>query len=188
MSNFSDALDDCRSFLARLGYEPDKGYWAKASRQCIRDSQVVFHGGEPLFKESVLDEPRTRKALAGERLEKFQMELEETVDQVKKAKEELRSSINEMASVFEILHPKMKSMIETMRSSRMTIVTETKESLKAMADVRQFFLESDYATEMQRLERFVAICKELKVLKDQGVLDDVADISVRMALREQRSA
>ncbi len=70
--------------------------------------------------------------------------------------------------------------IQALRSSRMACTSEVQQSLTALKDVRKFFLESDYELEMNRLERFVTVCKELKALKDDGTLDVIADTSLRL--------
>jgi hypothetical protein len=50
-----------------------------------------------------------------------------------------------------------------------------------LREVRAFFLDKDYATELARLREFVEVCERLKLLKDCGFLDTVADTMLRLA-------
>ena len=71
----------------------------------------------------------------------------------------------------------------------MTIVSEVKQSLNVLKDVRKFFIEKDYETEMQNLERFINLCKEIKQLKEDGIFDAVCDATPgRSALRYGKPA
>jgi hypothetical protein len=81
----------------------------------------------------------------------------------------------------DIVQPSLMKQAQDLRSARMTVVSEVQQALGAMRDVRKFFLESDYETEMARLERFVKVCRELQALKDDGVLDAVCDSSLRLS-------
>ena len=71
-----------------------------------------------------------------------------------------------------------------LRATRMATVNEINASLAAMREIRKFFLESDYETEMTRLERFVRVCRDLQDLKASGVLDAIADTSIKLAVQE----
>jgi len=53
-----------------------------------------------------------------------------------------------------------------------------------LRDIRKFFLESDYKTEVERLERFVSLCREIKALKESGLFDAVCDTAIRMSVQE----
>ncbi len=71
--------------------------------------------------------------------------------------------------------------IKDIRSQRMTIVGETRDCLSALRDVRKFFLDSDYETEVARLERLVKLCRDIQELKTSGVFDAVLDSALRIA-------
>lgn len=68
-----------------------------------------------------------------------------------------------------------------LREKRYTVVAETSTMIKALGDLRQFFLGSDYETERKRLEEFVTLCERLQKLKESGFLDAVADTMLRIA-------
>ena len=73
-------------------------------------------------------------------------------------------------------------MIHKVRASRMTVTTELKQSLNIMKDVRKFFLESDFKIEMERLERFVELGERLKAMIDDGTMDAITDIVLKLAI------
>jgi len=75
----------------------------------------------------------------------------------------------------------MKDAKSKIRSSRMTVIAETHQVAKALKDVREFFLGSDYAEETKRLGEFVELCERLKALKECGFLDTVADTMINLA-------
>lgn len=102
----------------------------------------------------------------------------------KKILEQLKDDV---ASLADVIQPQMTAHVEKLRTHRMAVVSELSLSLGAMREVRKFFLESDYATEIDRLERFVSVCRELQALKETGVLDAVADIAIRLAIQEKSS-
>jgi hypothetical protein len=79
----------------------------------------------------------------------------------------------------------MKDATQSVRASRMTIVSECSSVVNALKDVRQFFLGPDYEREQKRLVEFVDLCERLKRLKDSGFLDTVADTMIRLAAYEK---
>lgn len=70
---------------------------------------------------------------------------------------------------------------QEIRSKRMMIVSDCSNVVKALKDVRQFFLGPDYERETKRLAEFVELCERLKALKDSGFLDTVADTMLRLS-------
>ena len=115
--------------------------------------------------------------------------MEKTVEQLKLINEEVLASkkiiqdvFNEMAAVGNQLNPLFRDQIAALRASRMSAVSEVQATLSAMKDIRKFFLESDYEKEIKRLGEFVALCKELKALKEDGTLDALCDVTLKLAL------
>jgi hypothetical protein len=53
--------------------------------------------------------------------------------------------------------------------------------MTALGDVRQFFLEDDYKKEIARLHEFIDLCERLKALKEEGLLDAVSDIILKLS-------
>lgn len=112
--------------------------------------------------------------------------MEETITQVKVANAEMREVLAEMnavkTQVFDIsgvVGPLLIEEVKSLRGSRMAVVTEVRDSLKALAELRGFFMGETHDAEMKRLERFVAVCREIKELKESGVLDAVSSLRIK---------
>ncbi len=151
-------------------------------------SKAIFRRGrENFYTHEGLTTPDCIMSKVGQAMEETRALLEEANEEVTKSKEVLEDLANKIKSLAEIVIPELHKQSEVVRASRMSVVREVSLSLDAFKDVRKFFLDKDYKNEMERLERFVAICKELKELKEQGVLDAVADVSIRLSIQEEIS-
>lgn len=75
----------------------------------------------------------------------------------------------------------MKHEIQNIRESRMAVVREAGDALTALRDVRKFFLDNDYKTEVERLERFTRMARDLRDLLDDGTLNATADIMLKLS-------
>jgi hypothetical protein len=106
--------------------------------------------------------------------------------EVRASKEILQQLKNEVDAVYEVVGPSLMRQAQELRAARMTAVSEVRDSLAALRDVRRFFLESDYETEIARLERFVKVCREIQELKASGVFDAVCDAALKLAVDERR--
>lgn len=71
--------------------------------------------------------------------------------------------------------------VEKIRQWRMAMEREKEMSLKALQDLRKFFLDSDHDKEMTRLIDFVRVCERLAALAKDGTLDKVADVMLKLA-------
>jgi len=74
-----------------------------------------------------------------------------------------------------------KDARQHIQDGRMAIVRDCSQMVHALKDIRQFFLGPDYEHEQKRLADFVELCERLRVLKDSGFLDTVADTMIRLA-------
>ena len=124
--------------------------------------------------------------MSGGHMEKIAEELKMVNEEVAEAKSVLQSLFNELSAVSAQTTPLIQDQVAKIRSVRMSTVTEVQASLVALRDVRKFFLESDYEKEIKRLGDFVALCKELKTLKEDGTLDALCDTALRLALPGER--
>lgn len=104
--------------------------------------------------------------------------------EVEESKVRLQELSNEVHAISGIVNPALAAQAEALRAARMTTVSEIQQSLNAMREIRKFFFESNYSEEMDRLERFVRLCREIKALKDEGTFDAICDASIRMAVKE----
>jgi hypothetical protein len=111
--------------------------------------------------------------------------IQETTASLEDSKKVLQQLSNEIAALVEIVQPALEKQIGAIRSARMTTVTEIRETLTSLREIRKFFLESDYESEMQRLQRFVDLCKQIQHLKNEGVLDVMADTAIRLGIKQE---
>jgi hypothetical protein len=152
--------------------------------------EIYFHieevKGIPGYKDGAYRINSTVYALrVGSDMEKINEELKEVNEQVAESKKILKEMSNEVSAMAAVIQPKIENHIKEIRAMRMTLLQELSQSLNALREVRKFFLESDYQIERDRLRDFIAMCKELQILKDTGVLDAVCDSAVRLALKEE---
>lgn len=74
------------------------------------------------------------------------------------------------------------AFLEDIRQTRFSIVAETSQMSKPLREIRQFFLDKDYQTEVARLKEFVELCERLVELKRTGILDAVTDTMIKLAV------
>lgn len=118
--------------------------------------------------------------------------MEQTTEAIKLANEEAKESRtiledlkNQIIAVNKAIFPELIEQVTKMREARMAVVGEMHQSLNMLQDVRKFFIDSSYEMEMERLERFVAVCREIKKLKDEGTLEAICDAAIRLAIKEE---
>lgn len=100
--------------------------------------------------------------------------------QVKQARTFLEWSAHHMRKAwFEWMEEAQKSM-KDLTMLRMAVERESKTTLAAAADVRQFFLDEKHLTQVARLREFVELLERLKKLKSDGTLDVIADTILRL--------
>jgi hypothetical protein len=144
-------------------------------------------GRETLYKVIILDGPKSRIAVLGRDMEETTQLLQDANNELAESKKILQDLVNECKALTDTVRPHLAKQISEVRTSRMTIVREVQQSLSALKDVRKFFLDSDYGEEMARLENFVGVCEQLRALKDDGTLDAVGDLAIRLALKEPQN-
>jgi hypothetical protein len=96
-----------------------------------------------------------------------------------------RQVLHEQTRGLEEMHrdsdQKAKGFLDSIRQTRYAVIGEVAQMTSALRDVRAFFLGNDYQTEIARLKEFVELCERLKVLKDSGFLDTVADTMLNLS-------
>jgi len=105
-------------------------------------------------------------------------------EEVEKSKELLQNLHNQISISYDLLQPKLISVVKDIRQNRMTVTTELGKSLKILKDVREFFMDSDYKHEIERLKEFTALALELKKLIDNGTMDVISDVMLKLAIKE----
>lgn len=102
------------------------------------------------------------------------MEIKET----QKAMADLLGKVGEEMMEF---RKASKGWFDDLHQTRMAVISETAQMVKALSDVRQFFLGPDYKEQRERLADFVDLCERLQNLKACGFLDAMADTLLRLA-------
>ena len=111
--------------------------------------------------------------------------LKVVAEELRAAKELVEQFSNEFMEVSRFVRTRNEEHIKELREMRMATVREIRDSLSALHDIRRFFLEKDYEQEMLRLERFVAVCRELQALRANGTIDAICDTALRLAVEEK---
>jgi hypothetical protein len=99
--------------------------------------------------------------------------------------EVIQETYNDVLSVSSHLIPELGDLIKKVRDKRGAVVRELSQTLNMMKDVRKFFLEKDYETEVERLERFCSVAERLRTLMDDGTLDAISDIILKLHMTEE---
>lgn len=107
--------------------------------------------------------------------------LAEKVDALKSVRASLDLATDLFRSDMVTFAEEMPKHVKALRDWRMTMEREKDTSLKALKELRQFFLEADHDKEMQRLSEFVRMCERLAALAADGTLEKVADVMLKLA-------
>ena len=110
--------------------------------------------------------------------------VDEAVDfaeQVKTAKKRLYDAVDGFRDDVAQFVDAMPKTLEKVRAWRMTVEREVQMSVRALEDLRKFFLNDQHEKEMARLNEFVRTCERLQALSDNGTLNAVADVMLKLA-------
>jgi hypothetical protein len=75
----------------------------------------------------------------------------------------------------------IKASLAEIREERIAFGSEIRLLMSGLKEVRQFFLEDSYETQINRLHEFVDLCERLKALKESGFLDAVSDTILKLS-------
>jgi hypothetical protein len=149
----------------------------KAKQALSRDSIM--------FETAVFRQPIGLISIVGVVMEDATELLEAANKEVENSRLILEDLQNKVRALGDIVLPALAEQVKAIRDSRMAVSREVGQILGDLRDVRQFFIEKDYELEMARLERFIALCKELQGLKSDGTLDAVLDSALHLATGER---
>lgn len=107
--------------------------------------------------------------------------LSDHLDVVKMAKASLDVATDLFRSDMISFCEELPKHTEKLRAWRMMVEREKDMSLKALRELRQFFLESEHEREMMRLNEFVSMAERLAKLAKDGTLEKVADVMLKLA-------
>jgi hypothetical protein len=146
-------------------------------------AQSVVNGMAASGAPQRADDPVFNMTTSGRALEEVTSLMKEANAEAAGARETLQKVADQMRELGDLLGPQMAAELKLLREHRMAVVNEARDMLVAIRDIRKFFLEADHKTEMERLDRFIRMCKELKALKEDGTLDAILDSVLRLAVR-----
>lgn len=135
----------------------------------------------PQFRASIMNSAYSNVVTGGIIMERLVEAASLIREELDKNKHELEQTVNEMAVLGGKIQELMRGEILNIRETRMAIVREAGDTLATLRDIRKFFLDNDYKTEMERLERFTKMAKDLKDLLDDGTLNATADIMLKLS-------
>jgi hypothetical protein len=176
----------------------------RVAARVIRPAQWYEKPPEAQVKPDPVEPPRlkTRKALVNGELEtlyeKNSVETEQVlaaehdIKNALKAKNELLEKAKQLDEVLSHISAQAhdefntalkfsKAALEDLRQVRMSLCSETKLIMTELADIKKFFLANDYQTEITRLGEFVDLVERLQEMKQQGTLDLIADIILKLS-------
>lgn len=110
-------------------------------------------------------------------------QISEFTEEVNMAKEKLNDYTDLFRKDMIEFVEQLPDAIKRVRDWRMTIDREKSLSVQSLRELRQFFLESDYEKEMARLSEFVRMCERMKALSDDGTLEKVSDVMLKLATK-----
>lgn len=128
---------------------------------------------------------QTNASVVAKIMNDTQAMIKESADECREAKVVLEDLANDIRALNDVVGPTLADHIKAIRSARMTAIAEIQQTLIAMKEIRKFFLDGDYQFEMDRLKKFVEICRAIKALKEDGTLDAICNSAVAMALKEK---
>lgn len=118
----------------------------------------------------------------GGELEDTSQLVELAIKTAREAQEELESIANECGKIGSVILPALMDHIKLLRDARFTLTSEAGQCLASMKEVRKFFFDSDYHTELSRLKEFLALMQQLKQFQSDGTLDAIVDAMLKLAV------
>ena len=124
-------------------------------------------------------------AEAGADMEDVVQLLKVTNDELKTARDEMQKMCNQIVAMHHKTVGPLMDHIDDIRRKRQTLDNETHQMLKALGEVREFFIESKYEIEITRLKDFIVCLEKLQRFKQDGTLDAFADTIIHLAVKEK---
>lgn len=184
--------DKLAQMRARESYLRERGYWGgpALTRLTALIRRQIRHVGR--YRDGVAiaqchEEPFWHLVRVGAIMEEDANLLKAMTSEVQESKAVLAALADEVLDTHTRVATLLQTQIQELRDSRMAVVREARDVLAALRDIRQFLSEAAYDTEMARLERLVALCRDLQALRATGVFDAVCETMLRGALREPKA-
>jgi hypothetical protein len=130
--------------------------------------------------QEMVNEDWMNNALIGE-INDLPSKMNPQIKAAREAREIVRELLKGIGHEMTQFEENCRDHLNVIRGKRIAMVSEATSITAALKEVRQFFIGSDYKTEMERLGEFVSLCERLQKLKDSGFLDQVADTMLNLA-------
>lgn len=102
-------------------------------------------------------------------------------EKVKDSCAALLAAMEGIGTAIDDFKPKSSEYIQMVRGFKMAIVSEISQSTNELKDIRKFFIGLEHENEIKRLREFVELCERLKKLKDDGTLDAISDVILKLS-------
>lgn len=163
-------------------------WWAKLERTSMglsATNQRVTHPAQACGTiEGRKSEEQFNAQIAGEFVKKVDGALarsEELYTRTRDARQAIAVLVDEWQVAWLDFCDTTDKRLTELRLKRMALDSELGKLMQGFRDVRAFFLDKNYETEITRLREFVSLCERLQKLKESGFLDTVADTMLKLA-------
>lgn len=136
----------------------------------------------------MMEKKRTDEEIVNEICHQFVKRTDKSIQQTQELLErasDARAAMDVLAETWKASWLEFQESCDTrlrdLRMYRMANESEVRQLMVSLREVRSFFMDKDYATEVARLREFVELCERLQKLKESGFLDKVADTMLRLA-------
>lgn len=151
----------------------------KKLNQLVEKAAGIISDKSEIFSDRLSDEQLAELAVLAAKAEHLP-KAKELLTELVETTLRLRQTLNDYDDLILPFTSRTHEHIKTIRSTRMTMISEVASMTNALRDVRKFFLDKDYHEEIKRLREFVELCERLKVLKDSGFLDSIVDTMLKL--------
>lgn len=105
--------------------------------------------------------------------------MSEVVKQAADAVETLATAAESITNSLNAFKAIAAKTIDDVRAVRMSLTTEHVAVTKQLVELRQI-VGADFKAELEHMKELIGLCREMKKLHDEGVLDVLADVLIRL--------
>lgn len=145
----------------------------------------------PIHHDTIVSETKSDAQLNSEiaiefvkRTEKSMLKTNELTDKAMDARAAMDIAADQWKRAWFDFMDTADDRLKNLRMTRMAIDSEMRQLMASFREVRNFFLDANYETEISRLKEFVELCQHLQVLRDTGFLDKIADTMLLLGERK----
>jgi len=108
-------------------------------------------------------------------------QMSDIAQQTKEARELLASVLETTRGDMIAFMEEIPKTLQQVRAWRQTLEREKDMGLRALRELRQFFLEDAHEKEVVRLSEFVRLCERLRAVVDDGTMEKVTDVMLKLS-------